>query len=315
MISFCCNDYLGFSQHELVKRAATQAIVKYGAGAGASRLVTGNHPLLEDLEARLAALKGTEAAAIFGSGYLNQFGGVIPSFAGPEDLILIDELAHACLFAGARLSGAAMEIFHHNDVGHARNILSAERSEMRHALILTDGVFSMDGDLAPLPELSELASEFDAWLMTDDAHGVGDMGEGRGSSFVWGPDQARVNVPLQMGTLSKAIGSYGGYLCASVPGHRSGQDPRTVPDLFNGPCRPPPRRRPWQLLISLRPIQSFCAFAASEGASICRAAWLARASIAHCASFLRCGGGRDGCLSDFGGSRISCHRYSSADSS
>ncbi len=214
LISFCCNDYLNLTQNEDVKSAAIRAIVAYGVGAGASRLISGNHPLLVELEARLARLKGTEAAIVFGSGYLTNTG-VIPTFAGSGDLILVDELAHACLHAGSQLSQAEVRVFRHNDVSHVSAILDERRDVYRHCLIVTDGVFSMDGDLAPLPDLVRVAKEFDAWLMTDDAHGVGVLGQGRGSSFVWGNRVGAGDVPLQMGTLSKAIGSYGGYLCGS----------------------------------------------------------------------------------------------------
>ncbi len=213
LVSFSCNDYLGLSRHPKVMDAAIAAIRAYGTGAGASRLVTGNHPLFAGLEARLAKLKGTEAALVFGSGYLANLG-IIPVLAGEADLILIDELAHACIFAGARLSAAELCVFRHNDIGHARAILAAERGRFRHALLVTDGVFSMDGDLAPVAALAELCSATDTWLMTDDAHGLGVLAEGRGSTFV---DGYKADVPLQMGTLSKAIGSYGGYLCASQP--------------------------------------------------------------------------------------------------
>jgi 8-amino-7-oxononanoate synthase len=211
LVSFSCNDYLGLSHHPKVKAAAIAAIETYGAGSGASRLVTGNHPLLAELEARLAKLKRTEAALVFGSGYLANLG-IIPVLTGEADLILVDELAHACLFAGARLSPAERRVFRHNDVEHARTILATERGRFRHALLVTDGVFSMDGDLAPVAALAELCAEYDTWLMTDDAHGLGVLAQGRGSSFV---DGGKPDVPLQMGTLSKAIGSYGGYLCAS----------------------------------------------------------------------------------------------------
>lgn len=215
LISFCCNDYLNLTQHPEVIARAQDAVAKYGAGAGGSRLVTGDFPLLQDLESRLAALKGTEAACVFGSGYLANIG-IIPCFAGPRDVIFIDELAHACLFAGARMSGAVTHVFRHNDMDHLDALLVAERAKHPHALILTDGVFSMDGDLAPLDVMGPMARTHDAWLLTDDAHGVGVVGrDGRGSSFAFGPDKA--DVPLQMGTLSKAIGSYGGYLCASGP--------------------------------------------------------------------------------------------------
>jgi 8-amino-7-oxononanoate synthase len=126
--------------------------------------------------------------------------------------VLADELSHACLFAGAHLSRGTVMTFRHNDVAHARELLASNRAAHDHALIVTDGVFSMDGDLAPLAALLALANEYDAWLMSDDAHGLGVVGGGRGSSFV---GNTHIPIPLQMGTLSKAIGAYGGYLCAS----------------------------------------------------------------------------------------------------
>jgi 8-amino-7-oxononanoate synthase len=213
LVSFSCNDYLGLSGHPALADAARDAITQYGVGAGASRLVTGNHPLYDALESRLARLKGTASACVFGSGYLANTG-IIPALAGSGDLVLIDEFAHACLWAGARLCGATVLAFRHNDLDNLRALLDARRARHGKALILTDGVFSMDGDLAPLPALGRLAREYDAWLMADDAHGIGVVGEGRGSTFATG---TAADVPLQMGTLSKAIGGYGGYLCGSVP--------------------------------------------------------------------------------------------------
>lgn len=209
LLSFCCNDYLNLSHHPAVKAAAAAAIETYGASAGASRLVTGNHPLFAELEARLARIKGTEAACIFGSGYLAN-SGIIPVLIGPDGLVLADELSHACLWAGAQLSRGTVIAFRHNDAGHLNALLAAHRGQHDHALVVTDGVFSMDGDVAPIADLSAVAKRHDAWLMTDDAHGLGVIGSGRGSAHAAGAD-----VPLQMGTLSKAIGSYGGYLCAS----------------------------------------------------------------------------------------------------
>jgi len=209
--SFSCNDYLGLSRHPEVIAASIDATRRYGVGAGSSRLVNGNHPLYAKLERKLAALKGTEDAVVFGSGYLTNVG-TIPALVGHADLILIDELGHSCLLAGAELSGARVVEFRHNDVAHARALLGEHRARHRHCLVVTDGVFSMEGDLAPLPELASLADEHGAWLMSDDAHGLGVVGDGRGSSFAHGE---RVDVPLQMGTLSKAAGAYGGYLCAS----------------------------------------------------------------------------------------------------
>lgn len=211
LLSFSCNDYLNLTQHPAIKAAAVAAIERYGLGSGSSRLVTGNHPLYAELEARLARLKGTEAACVFGSGFLANTG-IIPALIGPDDLVLLDELSHACLWAGARLSRATVLAFRHNDVGHAEELLRAHRAHHPRVLLATDGVFSMDGDLAPLVELGHLARGYDAWLLSDDAHGIGVVGGGRGSTFA---GARPADVPLQMGTLSKAIGAYGGYLCAS----------------------------------------------------------------------------------------------------
>ncbi len=211
LVSFSCNDYLGLSQHPEVIAASLEATRRYGVGAGSSRLVNGNYPLYAELERKLAELKGTEDAIVFGSGYLTNVG-VIPALVGAADLVVLDELSHSCLLAGAELSRGRIVEFRHNDVAHAGALLAELRARHRYCLLVTDGVFSMEGDLAPLAELALLARRHDAWLMTDDAHGLGVVGDGRGSSFATG---ARVDVPLQMGTLSKSVGVYGGYLCAS----------------------------------------------------------------------------------------------------
>jgi 8-amino-7-oxononanoate synthase len=213
MVSFSCNDYLNLTHHPAVKAAAVAAIERYGTGAGASRLITGNHPLYGALEDRLAQWKGTEAACVFGSGYLAN-AGIIPVLIGPDDLVLVDALSHACLWAGAQLSRGHVEVFRHNDVDHLRALLESNRGRYTRTLIVTDGVFSMDGDLAPLAALSALAEHYDAWLMSDDAHGLGVLGDGHGSACA---DSGKIKIDLQMGTLSKALGSYGGYLCASRP--------------------------------------------------------------------------------------------------
>lgn len=213
LISFCCNDYLNLARDPRVVEAAAEAARRYGTGAGASRLVTGEHPLLPELEARLAALKGTGDCVVFGSGYLANLG-VIPTLVGSADLILADTLSHACMLAGAKMSEATTLLYRHNDLDHLAELLATERPKHRRCLILTEGVFSMDGDLAPLPQMAALAEAHDAWLMSDDAHAVGVLGAGRGSSYAF---ESPVDVPLQMGTLSKALGSYGGYLCASRP--------------------------------------------------------------------------------------------------
>jgi 8-amino-7-oxononanoate synthase len=213
LLSFSCNDYLNLTQHPTVKKAAIAALERYGAGSGASRLVTGNHPLYAELEARLARIKNSEAAVVFGSGYLANTG-IIPALIDRDGLVLLDELSHACIYAGARLCRGRVLTFRHNDVAHLRELLAAHRAEHDRVLVVTDGVFSMDGDLAPLDDLFAAANEHDAWLMSDDAHGLGVVGGGRGSCFV---GNTHVPVPLQMGTLSKAVGAYGGYLCASAP--------------------------------------------------------------------------------------------------
>jgi 8-amino-7-oxononanoate synthase len=212
LINFSGNDYLGLSQHPEVKEAARQAVEDYGAGAGASRLVTGAYPLLQGLERRIAAFKRTEDAVVFGSGYLANLS-ITPALVGGGDLILVDALAHSCLHAGAKLSGAHVESFAHNDFTAAAAILEATRRQFRRAMLLTDGVFSMDGDIAPLPELLALADQHDVWMLVDDAHGLGVVGKGgRGAAYTFDPSAC---APLQMGTLSKAVGAYGGYLAAS----------------------------------------------------------------------------------------------------
>jgi 8-amino-7-oxononanoate synthase len=212
LIAFCDNDYLGLSQHPDVIAAAAAATQKYGAGAGASRLVTGSGPLYEALEARLARLKGTEAACVFGSGYLANIG-IIPAFAGPRDLVVGDTLMHACMHAGAKLAGAPTHLFRHNDLADCERLLEQHRGGAGTCLILTEGVFSMDGDRAPVAELVDLAHRHDAWLLVDDAHAFGVIGGGRGSGI--GADGRPLGVDLAMGTLSKAVGAYGGYVAAS----------------------------------------------------------------------------------------------------
>lgn len=195
-VSFSDNDYLGLSQDARVKRAAAEAALAYGAGAGASRLVTGDCPLYGALEARLASMKGSEAALVFGSGYLANLS-AIPVLARPGDVVALDALSHACMFAGARLSGARVETFRHNDAGDLARVLEAPAARR---IVLTETVFSMDGDRAPLAAIADACAAAGAWLMTDDAHGLGVI-------------DAENPAPLQMGTLSKAAGAYGGYVC------------------------------------------------------------------------------------------------------
>ena len=223
LISFACNDYLGLSHHPKVIKASREATRTWGAGAGASRLITGNNPLYANLESALAKIKDTEDAVVFGSGYLANVG-VIPTLAARQDLILMDELCHACLFAGATLARCRTIRYRHRDTSELAGLLDEHRSAHRHCLVLTDGVFSMDGDRAPVDELLRICEAHDAWLMTDDAHGLGVIENGRGSGFL---DGRAVPVPLQMGTLSKAVGAYGGYLCTN----------REVADLIRNRAR------------------------------------------------------------------------------
>jgi 8-amino-7-oxononanoate synthase len=198
LVSFSCNDYYGLAHHPRVIAAAHAALERYGAGAGASRLVTGNHPAYAELEKLLAEWKGTERALVFGSGYLANIG-IIPALVGKTDLILADRLSHACTWDGARLSGARVLRFTHNSLDHCHELLSQHRGLFERCLILTETVFSMEGDRAPVAELCALTRAHDAWLLTDDAHGLG----------ICRAEEA----DLQMGTLSKAAGSYGGYVC------------------------------------------------------------------------------------------------------
>lgn len=206
MVSFAGNDYLGLRHHPDVIRAGVTALKQYGAGAGASRLVTGNHPLYAPLEMKLAEMKGTQRALVFGSGYLANLG-VITALMNEGDLILADKFAHACILDGAQLSGATLKRFRHNDAAHAQSLLSQYRAQYRHTLIVTEHIFSMDGDEAPIAELSALAKQHDAWLMVDDAHGI-QKPEIRNQ---------KSGIDIHIGTLSKAVGAYGGYAAAAWP--------------------------------------------------------------------------------------------------
>jgi 8-amino-7-oxononanoate synthase len=208
VLLFASNDYLGLARHPDVVRAASQATQTYGAGSGAARLISGTLPPHMEMEQTLARFKGTEAALTFGSGYLANIG-AIPALIDRGGLILADRLCHASLFDGCRLSGADLRIYRHNDMAHLESLLK-KRHSTRRTLIVTDGIFSMDGDLAPLPTLSTLARSYEADLYVDDAHGTGVMGEhGRGTLEHFGLEEA---VPLQMGTLGKALGSSGAYV-------------------------------------------------------------------------------------------------------
>lgn len=208
IILLSSNDYLGLATHPEVVRAAIHATEQYGAGSGASRLVSGTLLPHMHLEISLATFKETEAALLFGSGYLANIG-IIPSLIGQGGLILADRLCHASLIDGCRLSRADFRIFRHRDCEHLESLLRRRRAN-RPTLIVTEGVFSMDGDLAPLSDLTSLAERYDAMLYVDDAHGTGIMGPtGRGTIELFGLER---RIPFHMGTLSKALGSHGAYI-------------------------------------------------------------------------------------------------------
>ena len=206
------NNYLGLSVHPIVTEAAVTAARKYGTGASASRLMSGNCDLYTELESKIAKVKETEAALVFGSGYLANIG-TIPVLAGDGDLILSDALNHASLIDGCRLSHATKQIYRHCDIEHLESLLT-QSTKFRRRLIVTDGVFSMDGDIAPLPEICALADRYDAMVMVDDAHSFGVLGEkGGGTVEHFGLENRGV---IQMGTLSKAVGGLGGYVAGST---------------------------------------------------------------------------------------------------
>jgi glycine C-acetyltransferase len=209
VLLLCSNNYLGLADRAEVREAAAEAALRWGAGSGASRLISGNMEPHRELEARLAAFKGYESALLFGSGYLANTG-VIAALAGKGEVVFSDELNHASIVDGCRLSRAETFVYRHGDLEHLAWALYHQRG--RPALIVTDGVFSMDGDVAPLPELLELARRHGARLMVDEAHATGAVGPGgRGSVSAAGLSG---EVDVVVGTLGKALGSYGAYVCA-----------------------------------------------------------------------------------------------------
>jgi 8-amino-7-oxononanoate synthase len=203
----CSNDYLGLANHPALRQAASKAMDRYGFGSGASRLISGTGPLHQALEDRIARFKGTDMALLFNSGYAANTG-VIPAIAGIGDVILSDSLNHASIIDGCRLSKADVRVYRHKDVGEVETLLKKDLNAKRK-LIITDGVFSMDGDIAPLHDLVFLSEKYDAILMVDDAHGTGVLGKtGRGTVEHLGLSG---RVPIQIGTLGKAFGSFGAY--------------------------------------------------------------------------------------------------------
>lgn len=207
----CSNNYLGLADRLELKQAAVEAAFRFGTSSGASRLVSGSLALHDDLEAAVAAWKGTEAALVFNSGYAANTG-IIAALAGRGDIVFSDRLNHASIIDGALLSGAKLVRYPHNDSATLARLLEQHQTNGLR-LIVSDGVFSMDGDLAPVRELAALAREHDALLMVDDAHGGGVLGpEGRGSAALAGVQDG---IHLQMGTFGKALGSFGAYVACS----------------------------------------------------------------------------------------------------
>jgi 8-amino-7-oxononanoate synthase len=212
LIDFSSNDYLGLARHPALADAMARCAAESGAGSGASHLVTGHGEEHEQLEKELAAFTGRERALLFSTGYMANLA-VISSLAGRSERVLLDRLSHASLIDGARLSGATLARYAHADADAAARLLDADPG--RTALLATDGVFSMDGDLAPLPELARCARAHDAWLLLDDAHGLGVLGTHGGGvleHFALGSDE----VPILVGTLGKAFGCFGAFVAGSA---------------------------------------------------------------------------------------------------
>lgn len=204
-IMMASNNYLGLTHDLRVQQAAKYAVEQYGTGSGGARLTSGTFPLFNELELGIADFKHTEQALVFNTGYMANVG-TITALMNKHSVIISDELNHASIIDGCRLSGARIERYNHKDIEHAEHILKNYKSS--HKMIITDGVFSMDGDIAPLDKLYELGKEYNALLMVDDAHSTGVLGNGRGTAHHFG----LTDVDVQLGTLSKALGSVGGYV-------------------------------------------------------------------------------------------------------
>jgi 8-amino-7-oxononanoate synthase len=219
LLNFSANDYLGLARHPALKEAAIAAVEKFGAGSGASRLICGSLAPFHELEETLAAFKGTEAALSFSTGYAAALG-TITALMSKDDIVILDKLVHACIVDAARLSGAKIRVFAHNDLNDLEEKLkwaaaqkSAEVQRRPGVLVITESIFSMDGDAAPLCEIVVLKEKYDAWLMVDEAHATGVLGRnGRGLADALGVSD---RIEIQMGTLGKALGASGGYLCGS----------------------------------------------------------------------------------------------------
>ncbi|HKT25350.1 MAG TPA: glycine C-acetyltransferase [Terriglobales bacterium] len=212
VINLASNNYLGLTTHPKLREAALEATRKYGVGSGAVRTIAGTMRIHIELEEKIARFKNVEACVVFQSGFTAN-AGTVSAFLGKEDFIISDELNHASIIDGARLSRAKILVFRHKDIAHAEEQLASVKGQPGHKLLITDGVFSMDGDIGPLPGLCDLAEKYGAIMMVDDAHASGVLGRnGRGTI-----DHFKVHgrVDVQVGTLSKAIGALGGYVCGS----------------------------------------------------------------------------------------------------
>ncbi len=212
VINLASNNYLGLTTHPKLREAALAATKKYGVGSGAVRTIAGTMSLHMELEEKIARFKGTEACVVFQSGFTAN-AGTVSAILGKEDFIISDELNHASIIDGARLSRAKILVFRHKDIAHAEEQLASVKDQPGHKLVITDGVFSMDGDVGPLPGLCEVAEKYGAIMMVDDAHSSGVLGRnGRGTVDHFG---VHGRVDIQVGTLSKAIGALGGYVCGT----------------------------------------------------------------------------------------------------
>jgi 8-amino-7-oxononanoate synthase len=212
LLDFCSNDYLALSRHPRVIEASKKALTLYGLGSGASQLVSGYTQAHRELELALAKFKSTPSCLLFGSGFLAN-AGTIPALVGEGDLILSDELNHASIIDGCRLSRAERRIFKHTDYESVRKFLEKERHRYKKVLLITDGVFSMEGDIAHIPELYDICERFGCMLYIDEAHATGTIGNGFGSLREFGLEWKEF--VILMGTLSKALGSYGAFVCGS----------------------------------------------------------------------------------------------------
>ena len=218
-LNFSSNDYLGLANHPALKAAAVNAVEKFGVGAGASRLICGSLAPFHELEETIAAFKQTEAALTFSTGYAAAVG-TITALCGQDDIIILDKLVHACIVDAVKLSGAKLRVFAHNDLEDLEEKLKwaneVQRPKLKgqsHTLVITESIFSMDGDAAPLREIVTLKEKYGSWLMVDEAHATGILGKnGRGLADALGVSG---QIEIQMGTLGKALGASGGYICGS----------------------------------------------------------------------------------------------------